>query len=385
MKELQHLLAERFLTSDNLNFQRDAELNEMFKSRFEQIHIQQCEIMLRDVVESKKVDNDIHHGLLKPDSDERKRIQAYAALVKDRFGAGSEKYEQFKSILRSRDQQLGVQRKRLASLFKDEPDLMERFNQLRKEQARVLQVKVLSRVYWPPLKDEAFQFPPAMRDIAERHANLWKATRRGRRLEWLKALGHVTLKLELQDRTINEKVTTLQAAVIHDFNDPKETQGIHSDPVTRTVQQITANLQVDESLARAALMFWVGKLVLRESPTVPNAFTVMETLHNPFTSSSEDMDKAAAAAQQADTAAASSGLKSEADVVKENFDLYARFVEGMLTNQGAMSASRIKVMLNMLVPGGFPFEETDLVGLLDEMAEGKKIERAGALWRIARQ
>lgn len=330
IKELQHVLAQRFLTSEHLNFQREAELIEMFKSRFEQIHIQQCEIMLRDVVESKKVDKDIHLRETKLPSAE-------------------------------------------------EPNFVELGD---------IQVKVLSRFYWPPLKDEAFEFPHVMKDIAERYENRWRAIKKGRRLEWLKALGHVTVELELHDRTVTETVTTLQAAVIHEFNNATGPQGLLSDPVTRTVYQITEKLKLEESLARAALTFWVGKLVLLESSTIADTFTVLETLSDKSASSIEEVNRAAAAAaaaQQADTAAAGSGLKSETDVLKENFDLYARFVEGMLTNQGAMPASRIKLMLNMLVPGGFPFEEADLVGLLNELAEESRIERTGPLWRIVKQ
>lgn len=47
-----------------------------------------------------------------------------------------------------------------------------------------------------------------------------------------------------------------------------------------------------------------------------------------------------------------------------------------------MKAGRVLAMLRMAVPGGFPFEEGELVGFLGGLVEAGKLERAGGLWRI---
>ncbi len=49
-----------------------------------------------------------------------------------------------------------------------------------------------------------------------------------------------------------------------------------------------------------------------------------------------------------------------------------------------MPAKRVHMTLNILAPGGFPFQEEELVGFLQDLAMEGKIEKAGHLWKIKR-
>jgi len=315
IKELQNVLGERLLRSEDYNFEKELRLLKMFKMRFEEYHITQCEIMLRDALESQRIDRAVNS----------------------------------------------------ARNTSSEPDF---------------HAKMISKYYWPALRDETFLIPKEMANIAERYGLEYSRVKADRRLEWLNVLGRVSVELELKDRTIAEEVTTWQAAVIYQFNSDDNT------PTSRTVTDITSALEMDEALVRAALTFWVGKLVLRESTSSPDTFTVLESLPASDSSSSATQATnvaAAAAAAQAETAAASSTLKTSADLLQDNAKIYSSFIVGMLTNQGAMPAKRVHMMLKMVVPGGFPFEQEELIGFMTELVREEKIERAGMLWKVVKK
>jgi len=60
VKELQVILAERLLASKDYDVERETRNVEMIKSRFGEANIQSCDVMLKDIVESKRVDRLIH-------------------------------------------------------------------------------------------------------------------------------------------------------------------------------------------------------------------------------------------------------------------------------------------------------------------------------------
>lgn len=313
-------MGERLLRSDDFNFENEMRLLDMLRTRFEESYIQQCEIMLRDVGLSQRIDQTI--------------------LATPAFTATAPQ-PAFHTI-------------------------------------------ILSHAYWPAMRDESFNLPPAMAATAERYGAAYRRVKPARRLDWLAALGRVTVELTLADRTVSEEVTTWQAAVIHAFAGPP--------PQTRSPAQLAHDLAMSDALVHNALVFWVGKLVLRESPDGAT-YTVLESLSTPGSgdaAAAQPAVAAAAAAAQAQAqveadSGAAGALKSAADLLSENSKVYASFVAGMLTNNGAMPTKRIHMMLRMVVPGGFPFEEAELVGFLQGLAGEGRVERAGAVWRVVKK
>lgn len=324
--ELRTLLGERLLKADGLSSWKEQRLLAMFKDRFEDFPIRECEIMVKDMQDS--------HN--------------YHSTVAERQSISSEAAKDF-------------------------------------------QVKVLSSTYWPTLRDEKFELPRPMKQQIDDYGKEFQNIKKHRQLEWMNALGRVTVQLDLEDRSISEEVTTWQAAVIYQFDEDEMGRVPSAQPGTRSVADIEAATQMDEDLIRLALTFWVGKLVLLESITYPDTFTILEHLSN-TSSASNDQDHlgalssiaaaAAAAAQQAETEAAAAELKTAADLLAENAPLYTAFVVNMLTNQGHMPASRMMMMLKMLVAGGFPFEEAEFVEFLQGLAAEGRIEKAGSLWMV---
>ena len=66
------------------------------------------------------------------------------------------------------------------------------------------------------------------------------------------------------------------------------------------------------------------------------------------------------AAAQATGVATGTAVRSEEDMLNEKMEVFWQFVQGMLMNQGPMGLERIVMMLKMVVPGGFPFGNEEM-------------------------
>lgn len=327
VKELQVMLSDRLLMSKT-DFEQEYTVLELLKIRFGEATLQSCLVMLRDVKQdSAKIDQTIR-----------------------------------------RDQGLdSAAQEQADDLNEASPDL---------------HAKILSHLFWPTLQDQSFRVPTKV--LAQQHLyeKGYTAIKNSRKLTWLNALGQVELELEFQDRVFKGEVTPWEASVIHVFDGNDS-----ATPVTRTVDEIAAELEMASLLVRSACKLWLSKSVLAE--TVPDTYQVLETLpdgvdlDNPLQPVSANVaagnptavSSTSAAAAQAATLAASSASES---VLQQKMAVYHQFILSLLTNQGAMPLPRIVMMLGMVVPGGFPFSNDELKEFLNRMMRDGEIEMGAA-------
>lgn len=353
VKELQKALSERLLKK-NREYDLEISVLELLKIRFGDASLQACEIMLRDVLDSKRVD----------------------------------------SFIRS-EQKMSPPRE-------DEGDTEEDMD-ISPEDQPELHAKILSRLYWPIRKELAFKVPDEVRSLQGKYSAGFQSLKPSRKLTWLNALGRVTVELDLEDRLFQDEVTTWQATVIYAFQSLAPPAG-GGPPVTKTVAELAEQLDMPTTLVRSACLYWLSKRVLTE--VQPGAFQVLETLldddddndnnnaaepsasHIPNASSSGHARKprsslptsqtTAAAAAAAAVAAQEAAAKESADAeTLAKMDFYWQFIVGMLTNQGAMPLQGIIMMLKMVVPGGFPFGSEELKDFLGQKVAQGQLEKAG--------
>ena len=153
VKEFQNILGERLLKKE-YDFDREIRVLELLKLRFGEAALQACEVMLRDIMDSRRVDTFIHKD---------KRLH------------------------------------------------------LEKDDAPELHTRILSHLFWPSLHAESFFIPPEVESLQERYSIGFENLKQSRKLTWFHALGQVTVTLDLQDRTVTEEVQTWQASVIYAF------------------------------------------------------------------------------------------------------------------------------------------------------------------------
>lgn len=349
--EFQKVLGERLLRAE-YDFDRETRVLELLKLRFDESTLQACEVMLRDILDSRRVDTSIQ---------------------KDKTAATLD-------LTRESNQPLPA-----------------------------LRARILSHLFWPPLHSETFLVPPSIIALRDSYSQAFESLKASRKLTWLHALGQVTVDLDLEDRTVTEVVHTWQAAVIYAFeptdqevSNNNNNNNNNDQPITRSLPYLMNHLSMSESLVRNATTFWIGKLVLKQTALDPTpSYTVLETLDDETTAAAAIVDDhhqgtttttttaaaAAIAAAESITGASAtpSMMLSEREVAQEKMSVYKQYVVGMLTNGGAMPLAQIVMMLKLTVPGGFPFGNEELKEFLDgEVRVGKLAFGGGGVYKVVR-
>ncbi|RFU32047.1 hypothetical protein B7463_g4336, partial [Scytalidium lignicola] len=323
IKEFQSIIGDTLLKHEG-NFEKEIKVLELLKSRFGEGQLQSCEVMLKDIQDSARLNNAIT------------KLQR-------------------------------INYKRHPSKEDIDPD-----DPLKPS----LNTKVLSRLFWPQLNDEEYKIPAEISNLQARYENSFQTLKSARKLTWLHSLGQATVELELADRTVVEDVHTWQATAIWAF------EGDESDtsPVQRSVQELVDELEMDENLVRSALHFWVGKLVLEE--VSKDTFAVMETL------TQEDLARSNAQGASNSTAMDEGGpdaamITGNASVQNEKMQIYWQFIQGMLTNSSPqMPLQQISMMLKMLIADGFPYGNEELQEFLGTKVEAGELEFVSGKYRL---
>lgn len=327
IKEFQTIMGEILLKHEG-NFEKEIKVLELLKSRFGESPLQSCEVMIKDIQDSRTVDSDIRRK-----QDLIPRIEEVDAMEDD---------------------------VRLAS-------------------AEGLHAKILSRLFWPQLHDETFRVPTQIAALQERYSAGFESLKISRKLTWLQALGQVNVELDLEDRVINEEVFTWQATIIWAF----EGDPINGDPVSRTVPALIESLEMDEALVRSALTFWVSKLVLYE--VRQDEYAVLETLKAEDLERSNNNTGAGAAMLEDLTGSGDTGHSSQQSMQEKLRPLWP-MIQGMLTNSmSQMPLMQIAMMLRMVVDG-YSYSNEELQEFLQVLVgEGKLEVGAGGRYKLVKK
>ncbi|OAA49300.1 Cullin [Metarhizium rileyi] len=200
IKEFQMIIAERLLSSQ-AGFQQEIKVLSLLKRRFGENALQNCDVMVKDVYDSKRVD-----ALLCKSLHTARALQAYQPI----------NYHS----------------------------------------------KILSRLFWPSLPKDAFAVPPPVAEIQSQYEAGFEQLKTSRKLTWLDHIGTAIVQLELEDRIVEQECKTYEAAVIYAFQD--ESGDAAESPRQQTFNMLWEKLMIDEDLLESSLRFWISKRVLRE-------------------------------------------------------------------------------------------------------------------------
>jgi len=161
--EYRLMLADKLLA--NVDFETDQEVHnlELLKIRFGESSMRQCEIMIKDMDDSKRIATNIH------------------------------------STIRGKSE--------------DEDD----------DNGPVVDAAIISHIFWPPLQKEAMKNHPRIQAKIDQFGLEYAKYKNPRRLVWFQQLGQVTLELDVYDDgevvTKEFTCTPLQATLISHFED----------------------------------------------------------------------------------------------------------------------------------------------------------------------
>ena len=300
---------------------------DLLKLRFGEAPLQSCEVMLKDIQDSGRVDSIIRRDQkLDPSEQEFEAARASTGM-----------YEE--------------------SSMNPEGILKPS-----------LHAKILSRLFWPQLHDESYRIPDAIAELQRSYEQGFESLKSSRKLTWLHTLGLATVELELTDRTIVEEVHTWQATVIWAFQS--------DSGVERSVKELVEELEMEEGLVRSALKFWVKKLVLEEKSK--DVFSVLETLNQEDRARSNAQAAAGPSKSTDDTS-----LMTNEGITSEKMQMYWQFIQGMLTNSSSqMPLQQIAMMLKMLIVDGFPYSNEELQEFLGWKVSSGELEIVAGKYRL---
>jgi anaphase-promoting complex subunit 2 len=159
VNEYRTLLADRLLSQLNYHTEREIRHLELLKRRFGENQLHYCEVMLKDVYDSKRIDGNIH-------SDSSYNLQ------RELFPTSA---------------------------------------------------LILSAQFWPPFKEDwKLKLPNVVQNQLNKYVKAFEALKGNRTLCWKPHLGNVSLEIELKDRKLDINVTPVHATIILHFQDKSE-------------------------------------------------------------------------------------------------------------------------------------------------------------------
>nr|CAD7193888.1 unnamed protein product [Timema douglasi] len=154
--EYRTLLADRLLSSISYNTEKELRYLELLKLRFGEGHLHYCEVMLKDIYDSKRINGHLTSDL--------------------------------------------------------------NFDLIRKQEFPTTAL-ILSAQFWPAFKEETLELPQIVKDHFQIYTEAFEMLKGNRTLNWKPHLGFVTIDIELKDRKISLSVSPTHATIIWHFQE----------------------------------------------------------------------------------------------------------------------------------------------------------------------
>ncbi|KAI8453611.1 hypothetical protein BY996DRAFT_4613630 [Phakopsora pachyrhizi] len=295
-KELQNLLASRLLNVKDFDVTQELTRVEILKRKFGEASLQPCDIMLKDMADSKRVDTAVHEFI--PEAP--------------------------------------------------------------------IHATIISHLFWPEIASYSFRLSPELSKLQKTFEQAYKRQKVDRILRWKSQLGSVSIAVELEDRTLNLEVSTLQASVIELF----------SKSYKYTVEQLKKKLRLKSSkgmsLLRNTLYFWSNLEVLKEIE--PGLWRLFETRKS-FVASNARTSRHVVVEDQ-------NNQNGSSQPIADKVQSFSPMIMGILKNLGSSTTERIFNTMNNVMPSFRGTTNQDLKLILEFMMREFKIKVVDQKWKI---
>ncbi|XP_045814151.1 anaphase-promoting complex subunit 2-like isoform X1 [Trifolium pratense] len=162
--EYRTMLAEKLLNKSDYDIDSEIRTLELLKIHFGESSLQKCEIMLNDLIGSKRVNTNIKATISQP-SQTSVEVEDNAISM-DKIAA-----------------------------------------------------TIISSNFWPPIQDEPLNLPEPVNQLLSDYSKRFGEIKTPRKLQWKKSLGTVKLELQFEDRVVQFTVAPVLASIIMKFQD----------------------------------------------------------------------------------------------------------------------------------------------------------------------
>ncbi|KAJ7953843.1 Anaphase promoting complex subunit 2 [Quillaja saponaria] len=162
VNEYRIMLAEKLLNKSDYDIDAEIRTLELLKIHFGESTLQKCEIMLNDLIDSKRTNGNVKA-----------------------------------TINQSSPKSVAVG---------ETPLSMD-----------ILDATIISSNFWPPIQDESINLPEPVDQLLSDYAKRFHEIKTPRKLQWKKNLGTVKLELQFEDKEVQFSVAPVHAAIIMQF------------------------------------------------------------------------------------------------------------------------------------------------------------------------
>ena len=320
IKEFQNIIGQRLL-SEQVGFEQEIGVLGLLKKRFGDASLQACDVMMKDIQDSRRLDGVIQRGAI------------------------------------------------------SHPDWGQR--------AWMIHARILSRLFWPDMGEERFVLPASVVEMQQKYEAIFEHVKPSRKMKWLNHLGQATVELEFEDRAFVEEVHTYEAAVINCFGEEEGASSSWAfDDLWMKLEMdedlLMAALEFwvkKRVLHRSEDGIYTVIERLSDAEKGPSGASLPAT-------SPGKAGPAAAPRRGGEGGAKASGISEKE---REKRQVYWQFIVGMLTNSSpAMPLGQIAMMMKMLIAEGFPWSNEELQEFLGEKVAAGELELTGGKYRLVK-
>ncbi|XP_061370906.1 anaphase-promoting complex subunit 2 [Gastrolobium bilobum] len=310
--EYRTMLAEKLLNKSDYDIDSEIRTLELLKIHFGESSLQKCEIMLNDLIGSKRINTNIKATINQPSQ----------------------------TSVEVGDNEISMD---------------------------IIAATIISSNFWPPIQDEPFNLPEPVDQLFSDYAKRFNEIKTPRKLQWKKSLGTVKLELQFEDRVVQFTVAPVHASIIMKFQDQTswtsknlaDALGMPVDVLNRRINFWISKGIIAESLPGADSSDHVYTIMENMVDTSKNGGTSVSTQE--LIGGDEEEERSVASVE---------------NQLRKEMTVYEKFILGMLTNFGSMALDRIHNTLKMFCIADPPYDKSlqQLQSFLSGLVSEEKLE-----------
>ncbi|TNN07029.1 Anaphase-promoting complex subunit 2 [Schistosoma japonicum] len=409
--EYKQLLSQRLLRQRSFHTARELRNLELLKLRFGEQNLHECEVMLKDIRDSKRIANLVSEAMLT--DSERKHVDQTDKLPDSPIQVPNVEIE---SLDKTQSKVASLENKTTTPSVMSFTDATATSNNnndksvgSRCDIAFPLSAYILSIHYWPELLDDKFKIPEDFSPVFEHYEQCFQRLKGNRTLNWMHKLGLVNIDLTLGKRIVKIDVTPLQVSIIYLFTKQR----------TWYIRDLAQKLESQISTVRTGLYMFIQLGFLRLSDSRPDLYD-----NNHLTYTTSENLEVYEVCDETDTTESGEKLNNNLNCVNHSNDsgkidtntiettnnwiftsqdhsdslvtsvrerkekelqVFWSYITAMLTNLGSLSLDRIHSMLRMFALGstsGLEFSKDELRRFLDRKIREGQLGCDGDVYKL---